>query len=54
MCGPHGRCLLTSNNREDFGGISEVNSYYRDCCMLFGFSWYFCYLQDNAQPDEKT
>lgn len=28
MCGPHGGCLLTSNNRKDLGGITEENSYF--------------------------
>lgn len=40
LYGPQGGCLLTSNNRKDFGGISEVNSYFKFmavvvCSLIF-------------------
>lgn len=55
-CGPHGGYLLTSNNRKRFGGISEVNLYFKFMgvvvCSLI-FKGIFVILQDNAQLDEK-
>lgn len=56
-CGPQSGYLLTSNNRKHFGGVSEVNSYFKfmgvDVCSSI-IKGIFATLQDNAQPDEKT
>lgn len=54
--GPKVVCLLTSNNRKDFGGVTKVNTY---CgfmvvvvCNLI-FKDIFVVLQDSAQLVKK-